>query len=147
MWEKVSWGPWWLLMTPQQQDCKCPISALSVYHGFILNWVMVECGSSLIQWGFCIFRVVHKHVASKLWPHFYGFMSDTGNPICEWWTLSSTHQNLFHIFKTASILQCNHFISHMHVLFHWRNVKVLQGGTIIISYNGLGSFNKKVLDY
>lgn len=36
---------------------------------------------------------------------------------------------------------------HVHALFHWRNVKVLQGGAIIISYNGLGSFNKKVLDY
>lgn len=94
-------------------DCratsKCPISGLSAYHAFILNWVMVECDSSLILWGLCILHVVHKHVASKLWPHFSGFMSDTGNLKHEWQALSSTHRNQFYILKTGSILQCGHF--------------------------------------
>lgn len=84
---------------------KCPISALSAYQASIFNWVMVKCSSSLIQWGLCIFHVVHKHISSKLWSHFSGFMSDTGNLKFEWQTLPSTHENLFYILKTASILQ------------------------------------------
>lgn len=86
---------------------KCPISALSAYQAFIFNWVVVECGSSLIQWSLCTFHIVQKHVSSKLWSHFSGFMSDTRNLKCEWQTLSSTHKNLLYTLKMVSILQCS----------------------------------------